>query len=65
MVERIGEEIKCWIEGKEMEKGEWQSFRGNRKALKEGVRMKAKRLNGGHLILNCIYSGLTPLVTGS
>lgn len=32
-------------------------------ALKEGVRMRAKRLNGGHLILNCSDSGVTPLVT--
>lgn len=34
-------------------------------ALKEGVRMRAKRLNGGHLILNCSDSGVTPLVTSS
>lgn len=60
MVERIEEEIKGWIEGKEMdEKGEWQSFRGNRTAFKEGVRMRAKRLNRGHLILNCSDSGVT------
>lgn len=34
-------------------------------ALKEGVGMRAKRLNGGHLILNCRDSGVTPLVTSS
>lgn len=38
-------------------------FRGNRSASKEGVEMNAKRLNGGHLILNCSHSGVTPLVT--
>lgn len=30
-------------------------------ALNKGV--GAKRLNGGHLILNCSVSGVTPLVT--
>lgn len=34
-------------------------------ALKEGVKMRAKRLNGGHLILNCSDSSVTPLVTSS
>lgn len=34
-------------------------------AMKEGARMRAKRLNGGHLILNCSDFGVTPLVTSS